>query len=90
MPISYIKRVVKWAIPAALIFMAIQYHDSGKFSVYAVPKILVAFILAGVVAEALDSWWKRTFGTSTAAVAVSALFWSCTAIGLFVFFYQMR
>jgi hypothetical protein len=33
MPAVFLKRTLMWSIPAALIFMALQYHDSGKINV---------------------------------------------------------
>jgi hypothetical protein len=35
MPAVFLKRTLTWSIPAALIFMAFQYHDYGKINVYA-------------------------------------------------------
>ncbi|MGF6648332.1 hypothetical protein [Paraburkholderia sp. GAS82] len=89
MPAVFLKRTLMWSIPAALIFMALQYHDSGKINVYTLAVTLVAFLLWGGALEVLNSWWKRTFCTSTFGLYASAVFWTALAICLFVFFYRM-
>lgn len=83
------RRSLTWSIPGVLICMVILYHDSGKISAYAVAVSLVVFGLTGVIFEALNSWWKRVFGTSRFALTMSAIFWAGIAIGLFSFFYRM-
>lgn len=89
MPALLFKRSLTWSIPGALVCMVILYYDSGRISAYAVAVSLVVFGLTGVVFEALNIWWKRAFGTSRFALSMSALFWACMAIGLFIFFYRM-
>jgi hypothetical protein len=87
---AFIKRALTWSIPAAMVFFAIQYHDTGRLNAYAMIATLAVFLLGGVAYESLDLWWKRTFGTTRLALALSALFWTGIATGMFVFFYRVR
>jgi hypothetical protein len=78
-----------WSIPAALIILAVQYHQSGKIGIYAVAITLAISLLGGIASDCLNLLWNRVFGTSRLAVITSADFWAILAICLFVFFYRM-
>ncbi|MFM0592720.1 MULTISPECIES: hypothetical protein [Paraburkholderia] len=85
----FFKRALMWSLPAVLLNLLIQYHESGKLTASAVAVSVVIFLLGGLLFEALNSWWTRKFEKSPFSRAVSAGFWAIVAIGLFVFFYRM-
>jgi hypothetical protein len=85
----FLKRVLTWSIPAILVNLAIQYHESGKLTAATVAVCASVFLLGGLLFEASNSWWTRRFEKNPITRAVSAGFWTIAAIALFVFFYRM-
>lgn len=86
---AYFKRSLMWSIPAALITLAVQHHQSSGVGIYAIALTLALFLLAGIALNGLNLLWHRIFGTSRLSFIASAILWFASATGLFVFFYRM-
>ena len=56
---AYFKRSLMWSLRAALIILAVQYHQSGKIGIYAVAITLAISLLGGIASDGLNLLWNR-------------------------------
>ncbi|SDH94025.1 hypothetical protein [Paraburkholderia phenazinium] len=80
------KRTLSLLIPSALIFFVIQYHETGRVTIFGIAGYVFAFLVTGMALDRLNVWWGQRFGTRKGSNIVQALFWLAAAVCMYLFF----